>query len=294
MRWTPQPDSARLSGRLAKQLGLVALVLAIASIALVLFTAPKRPQFSGKTATQWLMMLDAHVDKRKEHDDAASALCQIGQGVVPELRRILRRRPGSIPEVVRQVATRFHLLRPEPLPLYEHQSRAARAAYILAERANADISALIPDLRFQLIQSRYAEAECARALVNAGPEGIGVLTNLMVTGPRPVRDQAGWALGMATSKPEAVEALVRAADAEPDRGLRADTLLYLSNARGHDEVLVPLGLRFLQSEDGYDRWAGASLLASRVDADGVRAALDKAANDSDERVRSTAKRALNQ
>jgi HEAT repeat protein len=210
------------------------------------------------------------------------------------LQRILRRRPGSIPEVIRQVATRFHLLRPGALPLYEQQSRAARAAYMLAERANADISTLIPDLRFQLIQSRYAESECARALVNAGPEGMVVLTDLIVTGPRPVRDQAAWALGMATSKPEAVEALVRAADSEPDRGLRANTLLYPSHARGHDDVLIPLGLRFLQSEDGYDRWTGASLLASHADVDGVRPALEKATGDPDERVRSAAKRALNQ
>jgi hypothetical protein len=272
----------------------VALVLVTASVALVLFTAPKRPQIGGKTATQWVMMLDAHVDKRKEHDEAASALCHIGQPVVSELRPILRRHPGSIPEVVRQVATRLHLLRPEALPLYEQQFRAARAAYTVAERANADISTLIPDLRFQLIQSRYAEAECARALVNAGPEGMAVLTNLLVTGPRPVRDQAAWALGMASSKPEAVEALVRAADAESDRCLRANTLLYLSHARGHDDVLVPLGLRFLQSEDGYDRWAGVSLLANHADVDGVRHALEKATSDADERVRSAAKRALNQ
>ena len=111
------------------------------------------------------------------------ALCQIGQPAVPALQNILRRRPGSIPELVRQGGVRFHLLRPETLPLHEQQFRAARAAYMLAERANEDISVLIPDLRFQLIQSRYAESECARALVNAGPEGIGVLTDLIVTGP---------------------------------------------------------------------------------------------------------------
>jgi HEAT repeat protein len=184
------------------------------------------------------------------------------------------------------------MLRPEAVPLYEQQSRAARAAYMLVERANADISALIPDLRFQLIQSRYAESEAARALVNAGPDGIAVLTNLIVTGLRPVRDQAGWALGMATSNPGAVEALVRAANADPDRALRANALLYLSDAKGRDEVLVPLGLRFLQSEDGYDRWAGVALLASHLDVERVRDALEKAANDPDERVRLRAARAL--
>ena len=53
-----------------------------------------------------------------------------------------------------------------------------------------------------------------------------------------------------------VRILVRAANAESDRGLRANALLYLSHAKGYDAVLVPLGLRFLQSEDGYDRWIG--------------------------------------
>jgi hypothetical protein len=55
---------------------------------------------------------------------------------------------------------------------------------------------------------------------------------------------------------------------------------------------VPLGLRFLQSDDGYDRWVGASLLASHIDADGVRSALERAIKDSDERVRSAASSAL--
>jgi hypothetical protein len=36
----------------------------MALLVVLLLVAPKRPQFSGKTATQWLMMLDAHVDKR--------------------------------------------------------------------------------------------------------------------------------------------------------------------------------------------------------------------------------------
>src|SRR5665811_264237 len=68
MRQTPQPDSAgRRSGQLRKRLGLLAVALATASVPVVLVLAPKPPQFSGKTATQWAMMLDAHVDKRKEH-----------------------------------------------------------------------------------------------------------------------------------------------------------------------------------------------------------------------------------
>src|SRR5262249_28499316 len=77
---------------------------------------------------------------------------------------------------------------------------------------------------------------------------------------KPVRDQAGWALQHVKKRPEVIAALILSANTDPNKVLRANAVGYLSSCGGPAEQLVPLGLRFLQSEDGYDRWQGALLL----------------------------------
>src|SRR5438046_2530727 len=61
---------------------------------------------------------------------------------------------------------------------------------------------------------------------------------------------------------------------------------------GPAEELVPLGLKVLRSDEGYARWAAATMLRGYSDIPEVRSALEQAMTDSDARVRSTAERAL--
>ena len=76
--------------------------------------------------------------------------------------------------------------------------------------------------------------------------------------------------------------------------LRANAVLYLSGSGGSAQQMVPLGLRLLKSDDGYQRWAGASLLLQYRAVPEARAALASAISDPDQRVRSVSERALNE
>jgi hypothetical protein len=164
---------------------------------------------------------------------------------------------------------------------------------LLAEGANVDISRLIHQLTFHFTNSNYAASENARALANAGTEGVAVLTNQMFSGSRGVRDDASSALRFINQRPEAIAALVRFANTETNGHLAANALLYLQGSQGPAEVLAPLGLRFLRSTDAYERWAGAQVLQGYAKHDGVEHALRKATEDPDKRVSSAAVRSLN-
>ena len=59
----------------------------------------------------------------------------------------------------------------------------------------------------------------------------------------------------------AMEELLRSANSETNAALRANALGYLRDSKGPAEILVPLGLRFIRSEDAYARWQAAGLLA---------------------------------
>src|SRR6185295_9117307 len=111
----------------------------------------------------------------------------------PELESILAWRP-NLRETIRSYALRFGIVKPRPIHPLELQSRACEAAYKLAEQANVDISRLVPQLRYHFTNGTYAGSNSGRALAGAGPTGIAVLTNLLLTGTRSVRDQAGWSL----------------------------------------------------------------------------------------------------
>jgi hypothetical protein len=204
----------------------------------------------------------------------------------------MSKRPSPLFDRLKGYAIRFGLAQPDPITWHEEQARASRAAYQVAERG-VDIRPLIPYLHFHFTNGNYA-SEIPRTLARAGTEGIALLTNLVITGDRRVRDEAGWGLHFVAQEPMAFEALIRSANTETDPSLRANALGYLRRSKGPPEILVPLGLQFMSSDDAYARWQAASFLARYMQIDEARKALEKATNDPDQRVRSTAASAMNQ
>ena len=270
--------------------GIICFLVGL-TVAAVATSALSRPKlYQGKTVRQWVSLLDMHVDYQKQREEAAWALVQIGPNALPDLERILAWRP-NVWETVRGYAVRFGLVKPRPIHPLELQSRACEAAYTLAERADVDISRLVPQLHYHFTNGTYADSNSGRALANAGSKGISVLTNLLLTGSRSVRDNAA-ALRYVKTKPEVIAALIMSAHSDPDPTLRANAVLYLGGSRGPAEQLVPLGLEFLRSENGYARWAGASLLANHRSTPEAKTALEAAISDPDERGRSVVKGAL--
>jgi hypothetical protein len=267
---------------------VVVLTVALATVALSIFSKPKLHQ--GKSVRQWVSLLDMHVDHKKQREEASWALVQIGAPALPELERILAWRP--IWETVRNYAVRFRLAKPLPIHPLELQSRACEAAYNLAERANADISGLVPHLQYHFTNGTYADSNSGRALAAAGPIGISVLTNLLSAGGRSVRDNAGSALAHVDTRPEVIEALIRSANSDPNPRLRANAVFYLKGSRAPAHQMALLGLKFLQSDDRYDRWAAAMLLHDYRAIPEVRTALEAAISDPDDRVRSVIQLAL--
>jgi HEAT repeat protein len=268
--------------------GLFAALLIVA-FGLIALSKPKL--YQRKTVSQWVALLDTQVDNQKQREDASSALVQIGAAALPHLERILAWRP-DIWETVRNYGVRCHFVKPREVNPLELQSRACEAAYKLAERAQVDISRLVPQLQYHFTNGTYADLSSGRALANAGPAGISALTNFLSTGGRSVRDNAGSALRHAISRPEVIEALIRSANSEPDPMLGANALLYLSGSGAEAQQVVPLGLTFLKSDDGYRRWAAASLLLRYRAVPEAQAALVSAISDPDQRVRSVSERAL--
>jgi hypothetical protein len=265
----------------------VALALGLVAVCAV----PKARTYKGKTVRQWVSLLDMHVDHQPQRDEASWALVQAGSAALPEVERILVWRP-SVLETVRNFGVRLRIVKPRELSALELQSRACEAAYHLAERAGVDISRLVPHLQYHFTNGTYADSNSGRALARAGPAGISVLTNLLFAGGRSVRDNAGAALGHVNGKPQVIQALIRSAGSDPDSMLRANAVLYLSRSRGAAEQMVPLGLKFLKSDDGYERWAAASLLLEYRAVPEARAVLAEAISDPDQRVRSVSERAL--
>ena len=161
-------------------------------------------------------------------------------------------------------------------------------------RGDVDISGLVPHLQHHFTHGTYADSNSGRALAAAGPAGIAVLSNLLATGTHAVRDQAGWSLHHVKKRPEVIAALIKSATTDPDRALRANAFLYLSRCGGPENELVQLALRFLGSEDGHHRWAGANFLRDYMAVSAVRTAFESARADDDERFRSVIEGALKQ
>ena len=282
----------------AKRISVVVLAaLVLAAVITWLCFLPRTPQYGGKTLSEWLIMLDPDVDHATDHEKASEALRHIGKAALPELGRILHSRPSPLREYVRGYAVRWHLMKPAKLSFQDWEFRAARAAYHLAEDADLSLAGFVPDLRFHLTNSSYAETEMARALARAGPEGIACLTNLLAHGERRVRGQAARALALdrgVRSQPGAQDALIQSATSDPDPFIRANALIFLSSFQqgAATNRLVSLGLQSLKSDDGYTRWAATLLLQNYLSIPDVAAAFPGLASDPDERVRSAAAKAL--
>lgn len=265
------------------------LVLAIAvmipvAVALLL-SPPKAPIYHEKTVSEWVTLRDPQVGQEKQREEAASAIVQIGSNAVPELERILARRRHRLLETLKGYAVRFGLATPPQIHPLELQSRACEAASNLAERANVDISILVPHLRYHFTQGTYADSTGARALAGAGPTGIAALTDLLFAGNRNVRDLAGWALSLypvTRRKPEVFTALIRAANAETNQQIRANFLLYLTGSRAPADKIVPLGLRSLRNGNAYERRMAAKLLQGYASDPNVQKALEEAQTRSNE------------
>ena len=276
---------------------VVMAALVLAAVIGGLWPSPRPAQYGGKTLSEWLVMLDPHVDRAADHEKASVAIRQLAKAALPGLGHILHSRPNRIREWIRGYAVRWHLIKPAKLSFEEWEFRAARAAYHLAEDADVSIAQLVPDLSFHLTNSNYAETEMARALARAGPEGIACLTNLLAHGERRVRDQAGHALALDSrvrGQPGAQEALIQSAASDPDALIRANALLYLSSFRegAATNRLVSLGLQSLKTDDGYTRWTATLLLRNYRSIPEVEAAFLSLASDPDERVRTVVAKAI--
>jgi HEAT repeat protein len=174
------------------------------------------------------------------------------------------------------------------------QYRAARAAYKLAEASRADIAALVPVLVPHVTESNYLDSEAGRALAAAGPQGIEALLGMLTHSDARVRERAVHSLTLVRDKPGVLEAFLRMVD-DPDRNVRFAALAGLSGRVKTDpNAAVPIGLRFVEKLDSYERWAGARLLAAYADDPRAEEALRSCLEDPDENVRRTAERALSE
>lgn len=260
------PERAKL---LAATLAVVGMLIAAG-----FFAAPKPRLYRGKTVLQWVALLDMNVDRQKEREEASWVLAQVGVDALPELRRILAWRPSRL-ELFRGYAVRFHLLKPRPIPPLELQSRACEAAYHVAEDGHVDISSLVPDLRYHFTNGTYADSNSGRALARAGPSGFSVLTNCLFTGTPALQDMAGWSLGFVRRRPEVIAALVQYASSDASLSTRCNGLIYLRGCNGPAELIIPLGLKYLNSQSRFARDAAAELLAPYRQDEEVRKALEQ-------------------
>ena len=254
-------------------------ILCLMAMLGALLLQPAKPRlYGGRTTLEWVMMLDPDTKFQVQREAASDQLRLIGAPAVPELDRILRYRPNSWYERLRG---RLPRLGAAPfVPRFELLSRACEAAYHLAERADVDISPLVPHLAYHATNGTYADTSGYRALVRAGPRGIGILTNWLFTGSDAVRDQAGWALGLEARRPEVAAALIRSATTETNRAICANALLYLQRSRTPLEQILPVALPALQSTDRYTRDMATTLLREYANDERVRKALEAASANS--------------
>ena len=70
---------------------VLAVIAAVGSLLLVGgVVLTREPKYEGRTAREWIYLLDPHVDHRAQHDMAAEAVVKIGGAAVPTIRDILR------------------------------------------------------------------------------------------------------------------------------------------------------------------------------------------------------------
>ncbi len=276
-----------------RRLVITVMICGFLFIGLLVANSPKQKLYDGKTVRQWVAELNPQSGMDEQREAASSALVRIGDDALPEIERILAWRSRAWIEKAKGLAMRCRLMKPPLFRPQELQSRACEAARRLAEFKNSDINRLVPHLEYHFTNGTYADWSSGEALARAGTAGINVLTNQLFTGKMNVRDMAGSSLRQVRTNTVAVAALIQSAKTETNAQLRANTLLYLTQSAGAPEQLVPLGLGFLQSGDGYERWAAARLLEPFATLPEVRAAFELALEDSDARVQRVARAALN-
>ncbi len=267
---------------------LIAILLFAFAMLLAVWFWP-RPQpatYEGKTVDEWLLQLDPDVARKKEHDRARIALERMGTNSLPDLERILSQRPNKQWGWWKGLMVRFHLSKPDALLPHEWNSRAARAAYMIAESGDVNIRRLLPHLSFHFTNSNFGEF--SRALARVGDDGISVLTNYVLSDHQRYRDDAASALRHVHRKPQAIAALIRVATLESNRSLRANALSYLQGSKAPADQVVPLTLQLLRSEHAYTRRMAAGLLADYRSFPEVSNALHRALSDPDESVRRAA------
>lgn len=271
----------------------IGVMLASATL-ILLFVAAQEPKHAGRTISEWIAELDPHVEERARHDTAEEALLKIGPDAVPVIHRILAPQSGRLLAQAKPLLQRMRLLPPDRLSQSEMQYRAARAAYKLAEAGKANIDVLVPALIPHVTESNYLDSEAGRALAAAGPKGIEALIGMLKHADARVRDRAIYSLCLVREAPGVMESFLRMVD-DPDRNVRFAALSGLSGRVKTDpNVTVPIGLRFLEKQDDYERWAGARLLSAYSEDPRAEEALRNCLKDPDENVRRTAERALKQ
>ena len=274
----------------------VAVALTLGVLWAVVSGSPA-PRHDGRTVGEWLERLDPLPSRAVDRDEAVAALGALGAGAVPGLRAILRVRGYGWFHRTEELLVRYRILPAPALSLSERKARAAQAAWMLAEKQGVDISPLVPALRHSMVHTRPLAAHFGRALVRSGPDGVAVLIQLLGASDPRVRDHAGWALALddaSIRQPGAHEALLAVIPWEKDPRVAANWVLYLSKFRGVGDGphQVALGLRFLESTNVMDRWAGAELLGAHAGVPEARSALEALAADPELKVRSAATRGL--
>jgi hypothetical protein len=266
------PDS-RAAGRMSKRSRFFLIAagfacLAILGTLLVLRSSRSEPSHSGITLSQWLLLLDSQTEHKAANEAAAQAIGAMGERSVPELMRVLRKRPDRpVIAAVKNWAIRCHLWRPPALELVELQCRAGRACCILAGRFEVDIRQAIPDLGYHLTNTTYVQEPFAWALVYSGKEGLAVVTNALARAGSPrAREEAARSLWITPKvrTPEIANALVQATH-DSDATVRVSAILTLrSFARngGFEQIVAPAAIRCLQDKDPEVRRWAVELLGS--------------------------------
>lgn len=249
---------------------------------------------SGRTepdpARRLVAKLSPNVDHADERDQAQYELFQLGGDALPAVRTILQDRARP-PSIVRKFLLKRGFIDPPEISPRELQSRACEAAYVLAERADVDISELVPDLQRHFTNG-YADSSGGRALARAGEPGIRALTNQLAVGSRNIRDNAGWALTFVRTHPIAISALLSSANSDPDAALRSNALRYLEGSGANFEAVHPVALSLLAHSNDYVRLGAVQLLTDYPDIPQARETLSELINDPDPRIQREARRGL--
>jgi hypothetical protein len=262
-------------------------------LGITLFYAfPKSPEptHQGKTATQWIDLLQPALPMRFADPKmglATEAITNLGSSALPAIADILdpsKNMPSSL-SPFRRIAIRLRL-RPNPSPSSDRQTAAARAAAILAEKAHVDISPLAPFLIHHFTNGAV-ESLHGCALAHAGPAAIAFLTNYVTSSNQIDRLRGVAALDHASPEPAVFQALLRLSE-DPSVEIAAYALSALSrHAPAHADVSISLALKSLHpTNDVSKRSAALDVFAGYKSDPRAREALAQSLSETNEYIRS--------